>query len=202
MKFFAVILLLTCVALGANAQCFPGETQDVCLYDDNSLVPPAGSDAFKLCASINKNPFNDAPVFGRVGLTATQCTTAIREDGDACIRFYAEAQCSAACKRCATIICNEFCAEHADVCPIATDLGCFDFIVCANPGDTSCTSWKVSNNLPEPIATTTASTTRTTTASGTGTGTGTRTTTTDSSDAASISAGTAMIIFVLAAFFA
>lgn len=200
-KTFCVVLLLACVALGANAQCFPGETQDVCKYGTTALVPPPGTNAFEQCAQVNENPFSVNPIFGQIELTASECSTAIREDGDRCIRFYAELQCSAACKRCATIVCPKFCDNHDSVCPTATDLGCFDFVTCASEGQ-SCTDWDVSNNLPSPIATTSSSTTRTTTATTSRTGTGTGTTTADSSDAASISAGAAMVIFVLAMFFA
>ncbi len=197
MKIFSVILLLACIALGANAQCFPGETQDVCKYGTNNLVPPAGSGAFETCAAINKNPFASSPVFGQVGLSASDCATAAREDGDQCIRFYAKLQCSAACKKCATIVCPKYCDDHDSICPTATELGCFDFAVCASAGQ-ACTDWDVSNNLPNPISTTSSSTTRTTSTSGTGT----HTSTTDSSDATALSVGAGAFIFAVAMGFA
>lgn len=192
------MLFVVLMGKSANAQCSDTLVPDTCQFGTNRLNVFPGTISYTTCSNVNKNPFSVPPIFGAAGLSANQCETVAREDGQACIQFYARVQCSGACEKCAVGICPNFCDNYQTTCPTATALGCFDFITCADSA-TSCTKWDVSGNLPSPATTTT---TRTTTSSHTGTSSTHTTTTSDSSDASSFRAGAGMIIFFLAFFFA
>lgn len=198
---FAMVFVCLFAKSAQAQQCSTGLIEDVCKFGTNRLNIFPGTIRYNTCVAVNKNPFNVASMFGAAGLTAFQCAQAAADDGDKCERFYARAQCASACEECAFNICPSFCDDYATKCPTMTDLGCFDFINCAAPGE-QCTAWDVSNDLPNP-ATTTSTRTTTSSSSHTGTGTGTRTTTTsDSSSAAVLTGSAAIFIFALVSIFA
>lgn len=182
MSLATLFIVLLAVA-GAQAQCSPGPTPNACKYGTNQLNFIGGTIAAQICADVNRNPFNIEAIYGAIGLTADQCTTAARLDGKNCIEFYGEVQCAGGCEKCGFNICPSFCANYASICPTATEAGCFDHISCSG-STTACTKWDVAASaLPSPLD---GTTTTHTTSSHTTTTTSSHTTTTSDSSAGSI----------------
>lgn len=199
-RVFFLLAALLAVCVHVDAQCSQGQTPNVCRYGNNQLNGIAGSNTFNTCAAVNQNPFAVRGIFAG-SVTAEQCETFARQDGNKCIEFYAQVQCAGACNECGRGICQSFCDDYADICPTPTENGCFQFINCES--SSPCTRWAVdTDELPDPIRTTTSGTTRTTT-SNTGTGTGTTTTGgDDDSGAAQLTICAAALIFAVLSIFA
>ncbi len=190
---FATLMVIS--ASTVSAQCSQGPTPDVCKYGTNPLNIFPGSLPYDRCVSINQNPFAVKGVFSG-DVSAEECETFARRDGENCIRFYTRVQCSGGCQLCGRGICQSFCDNHATVCPTPTANGCFENIFCEP--NAPCSNWEVSTgNLPDPIRTTT---TRVTTSSTSNTGTGT-TTDGDDSGAAQLSICATLIIFAVFSIF-
>ncbi len=203
MKSFLLLLLVVVVVVLActkhiNAQCSQAlDIQNVCLYGTTSLNGVGGNMRQENCRTVNENPFA-YPNSGR------NCEAAVRADGQDCIAFYASYMCSSICPKCNLSPCNNFCDDHASICPTATANDCFHGIFCENDEPPTCVRWNVdTSKIPSaPVTTTTTraltTTTTTTTTPRTGTsGTGT-TTTTGSDDLTSsssdISSAAALLI--------
>lgn len=198
--FGRVFIFLAFVVLASthvNAQCSRGEAPNVCRYGNNQLNVFPGTSAYTTCAAVNQNPFSVKGIFSG-SVSAEECATFARQDGNKCIEFYAQVQCAGACNECGRGICQSFCDNYEDICPTPAANKCFQFINCE--ASSPCTDWPVdTDDLPDPIRTTTSGTTRTTTSN---TGTGTTTTGDDDSGAEQLSICAILLILALFSVFA
>lgn len=143
------------------------EPQNICLYGNNILDGLGDFDSSRLaCKAVNDNPFVYAASAGNSGVTAAQCETYARQDGTACVQFYAKYVCAAYCPLCGFLPCPYFCENYAIICPVANQNHCFQSIACSS-GDTAgstCTEWGIdSAKIPSAGATTKTTTTTTAT---------------------------------------
>ncbi len=198
MKVFLAIFGLLAFALHVQAQCDTAISgQNICLYG-TALLEGFDDQAFRTeCQVVNSNPFAISASPGNSGVTASECETYARADGNICIQFYSKYNCAYYCGLCGLEPCQYFCDNFATLCPTATANHCFQSISCSSgTAGSTCTEWNINaNNIP----------TATTHVTTTGTGSTTHITTTEqhfTSGASSVWVGYSFVLCVVLAFFA
>lgn len=153
--FAAVIAVLF---VNVDAQCASAlDPQNVCLYGTTSLSGSGGNMQQQSCQIVNENPFAYTS-------SGTNCEAAVRNDGSACVQFYAKYLCSGVCPKCNLPLCNSYCDNYEEVCPTAAANGCFRGISCSGVSPPTCVDWSVDvSKIPAATTTTTHRVTTTTT---------------------------------------
>lgn len=163
----AVVLCFMMVALASQLvgaqQCSSDRPYDpyVCKFS-GMLTGLPGSGQSSVGGEINQDPLGSLPVTGNPGVSGTTCEDAVRSDGNACVTFYAEYQCSFALPACNQKPCASFCTNAPSTCPTAADRGCFGSLEFCASDNTGCTKWNIDKSkLPSGSTTTSAGSTTT-----------------------------------------
>lgn len=173
--FICAILILTTTANAEDCSAVRSYDPRACLFS-GSLKGISGSAYANLCYDANLSPLTATPYGSNSGV----CSDKVRQDGNACIKFYAKMMCSSSCIACNQFICKDFCSNATSICPSAAEAGCFGTLAYCSDSNTGCTNWNVDISMIPTAPTTTTTKTNPTTTTKAGVTTTTKSTSTTS----------------------